>query len=81
MTELTTAVAIALVIALVEGVKRMKLFDNKWLFLVDLILGLGAGYLIAGNDVRQVIIQGLIIGLSAAGLFSGSKNFIENKEE
>lgn len=75
--ELNIGLAVALIIALVEGVKRLELFNNKWLFFVDLILGLGAGYLIAGNNIKQVIVQGLIIGLSASGLFSGVKNLTE----
>ncbi len=73
------AVAVAIVIGLVEGIKRLNLFETKWLFLVDVVFGLGAGYLMVGNNPREIIIQGLIIGLSAAGLFSGIKNTFEEK--
>ncbi len=77
--EVNLALMVALVIGLVEVIKRVNLVGNRWLPLIDIALGLGAGYLLVGNDVKQIVIQGLIVGLSAAGLFSGVKNTFESK--
>ena len=43
-----------------------------------MILGIGIGIaLFAAGDLKAGIIQGIYIGLSAVGLYSGTKNTIE----
>ena len=68
---------IPLVIGLAEVIKRIGL-NSKFVPLVNLILGLIAGIIFLNpGDIKAGIIQGLFIGLSASGLYSGVKNVKE----
>ncbi|MES1919148.1 hypothetical protein MHBO_001012 [Bonamia ostreae] len=72
---------IALIVGLGEMFKKIG-FPPKYLPLVDLGLGLVAGtLLIQPNDIKSGIVQGLYIGLSASGLFSGAKHIAMSKEK
>lgn len=68
------AIIIAVVMALTEFVKRMEFLPNKYLPAVSLILGLLAGFFYVDVvTVADKVMYGLMIGLSAAGLFDQSK--------
>lgn len=71
-------VLVAVVIGLVEVAKRIGV-PEKFAPLVSLILGLGLSFLgfVANPDLASTIIGGIIIGLSAVGLYSGTKNIVE----
>lgn len=78
ITYLLTPIAqVAIIVALAEVVKRLGL-KNKYIPLVDLVLGLIAGILIYTVQLNYGVIEGIVIGtalgLSACGLFSGIKN-------
>ena len=68
---------IPLVIGLSEVIKRLG-FNVKYIPLINLFFGLAAGILLINpNDIKAGIIQGLFIGLSASGLYSGVKNIAQ----
>jgi hypothetical protein len=68
---------IALVVGLSEVIKKTG-FNSKLIPIVNLILGLGAGIIFLNpGDLKAGIIQGIFIGLSASGLYSGVKNVSE----
>jgi len=68
---------IPLIIGLAEVIKKIGL-NSKFIPLVNLILGLIAGIIFLNpGDIKAGIIQGLFIGLSASGLYSGVKNTVE----
>lgn len=71
---------VALIIGLAEVAKNIGL-KNKFIPILDLILGIISGvcmYGIAlGHGVVNGIIIGIALGLSACGLFSGVKNLKE----
>ena len=71
-------VLVAVVIGLVEAAKRIGV-PEKFAPLVSLILGLGLSFLgfVANPDLVSTIVGGIIIGLSAVGLYSGTKNIVE----
>lgn len=75
---LTPAAQVLLIIALAELIKRMELFDSKYIPLVDLILGIISGIVVFG--IMQGLgwltggLLGIALGLMACGLFSGVKN-------
>lgn len=73
MEELTVAVFIAVIIAVVELLKRSLDLPTKMAPLVSALLGLPVGILYLNVDLKTGIIYGLIIGLSAGGLYSGVK--------
>jgi hypothetical protein len=69
-----TAIIIAVVMALTEFVKRMEIIPVKYLPAVSLVLGLLAGlFYVDVTMVQDKIMYGLMIGLSAAGLFDQTK--------
>ena len=67
----------AVVIGLVEVAKKLGM-SEKFAPLLALILGLGFAFMgfTANADLTQTIVGGIIIGLSAVGLYSGTKNVI-----
>jgi uncharacterized membrane protein YfbV (UPF0208 family) len=68
---------IPLVIGLSEVLKKIG-FNQKFIPVVNLIFGLAVGIVfINPGDIKAGIIQGLFIGLSASGLYSGVKNIAE----
>lgn len=78
---LTPAAQVLLIIALAELIKKMELFDKKYIPLVDLILGVVSGIVVFG--IMQNLgwltgaMLGIALGLMACGLFSGVKNVTE----
>lgn len=67
-----------LIIGLLEVIKKAGL-DARWVPLCSLALGLAAGFLIHGFDpslASESVVMGLAMGLSAVGLYSGTKNTV-----
>lgn len=72
MFEIT--IIIAVVLALTEFVKRLDWLPVKYVPAVALVLGLLAGiFYVEVSTLQGRIMYGLMIGLSAAGLFDQSK--------
>ncbi|MEC1716584.1 holin [Schinkia azotoformans] len=68
------AIIIAVVIALTQLIKKLDLMPVKYLPALSLLLGIMAGYFYVDvPTVAEKIMFGLMIGLSAAGLFDQSK--------
>ncbi|GAA0313854.1 hypothetical protein GCM10008967_00440 [Bacillus carboniphilus] len=68
------AIVIAVVIALTEFVKKMDIIPVKFLPALSVLLGLIAGlFYVDVATLQEKIMFGLMIGLSAAGLFDQSK--------
>lgn len=78
---LSPAAQVLLIIALAELIKRMELFDSKFIPLVDLALGIVSGVIVFGImqelGILTGILLGVALGLMACGLFSGVKNVTE----
>ena len=64
---------IAVVLALNELFKRSFGIPPRYLPLLSLLLGVGAGFIYLDGDVKTRVFYGIIIGLSASGLFDQSK--------
>lgn len=75
---LSPAAQVLVIIALAELVKRLELFDSKFIPLLDLGLGIISGVIVFGVmqelGILTGILLGVAIGLMACGLFSGVKN-------
>lgn len=63
------------VLALVEIVKRLGL-PVSYAPVAAIVLGVGISMLVQGYAV-ETIVQGFMLGLSASGLWSGSKTLIK----
>jgi len=66
------ALLIAVVVGLTEIIKQFGV-DKKYLPIASLILGVLVGVFYLGGSLEENIMYGVIIGLSASGLFDQSK--------
>lgn len=68
---------IPLLIGVLEMLKKAGVND-KIVPVISVIAGIGIGIaLFAAGDIKTGVVQGIYIGLSAVGLYSGTKNTIE----
>ena len=79
MDHLISATEVAIIIALAELWKKLEL-PKRWIPLFDvgmgLIFGL-VGFFLGKTDLYTAIVIGLAEGLSACGLFSGTRNTLQ----
>jgi len=71
--------AVLIVMGVVELIKRLGL-KSRWAGLLAVVLGaLGgaAAHLYADSPLAAAIVQGIVVGLSAAGLYSTSKHVVK----
>jgi len=79
MFEVYGVALIAVIVGLVEVLKRAGL-PKRFLPLASLFFGIATSILyIYPTDLKGGIIVGIMIGLSASGLYSSTKNTIEKK--
>ncbi len=77
MFQVYDVALIPIIIGLVEILKGIGL-PKKLMPFISVILGLAAGiFYVYPLDLKGGIIVGLMLGLSASGLYSGAKNTIE----
>jgi hypothetical protein len=62
---------IPLVVGITGALKLIKGFNSSYSPIVALVLGVALSALLDGG-IRTIIIAGLIVGLSASGLYSGT---------
>lgn len=68
----------AIIVGLVEAIKRTGYLTSKWSAIVAIIIGV-AYFLATGEaDVTGNVIEGIISGLTAAGLYSGARATLFN---
>ncbi|HLU22476.1 hypothetical protein [Lederbergia graminis] len=78
--EVYDVMIIPLIIGLVELCKKVGV-KTRWLPVIALGLGIIIGIVyIADFNLKQGILVGTMLGLSASGLYSGSKNMMEKKQ-
>jgi len=65
------ALLIPVIVGLVEVLRGLKIKD-RFLPIVSIVLGLGLTWILGEFN----ILQGLVVGLSASGLYSGGKAVI-----
>jgi len=68
---------IPLLIGILQMLKKAGV-NEKYIPVISVIAGIGTGIaLFSEGDLKSGIVQGIYIGLSAVGLYSGTKNTIE----
>jgi len=81
MFEIYDVVLIPLIMGLVELFKRAGV-SKKILPFIALVIGIAIGVVyVTDFDYKQGILVGAMLGLSASGLYSSTKNTIEKQEE
>ena len=81
MIEITDVVVVAVIMGLVQLTKKLEWLPAKYLPLLSLILGIVAGVIYFEGPIQNKIIFGIILGLSAAGLFDQSKIITKEGDE
>ncbi len=68
---------VPVVIALTELLKRLGI-PKSYMPIISMVLGLLLSFIyLAPDDPKKAILLGLVLGLSAIGLFSGTKNTVQ----
>lgn len=73
--------AVVVIIGLIQVFKAVLGLDQKFAPVVAVVLGLMASFGLSyygETKVFEAIVMGLAVGLSAVGLYSGTKNTIQN---
>jgi len=78
MEIITDAAAIAVIVGLVQAIKNFGL-ELRYAPLLSVFLGLGSAFLFPEATLGLTIFRGLVIGLSASGLYSGVKTTVAMK--
>lgn len=65
-------ILIAVLVGISQVIKGLGL-SAKYIPVVNLVLGIGAGFLLGDLSVAEQIITGAMIGLSASGLYDQKK--------
>lgn len=68
----TLLMLVPIILALVETVKRVVDL-GRWTPAVALIIGVGASFLFQTGDLATTVIQGVLLGLTSVGLYSGTR--------
>lgn len=71
------AVAVGVIVGLVEVAKRIGL-PSKFAPLISVVIGVGFSFIFPGETIGLTILFGVITGLTACGLYSGTKATIQN---
>ena len=80
MVEIYDVVLIPLIIGLVQLLKYTGL-NKRLLPITSLVFGVLAGiFYVYPGDIRGGILIGLMMGLSASGMYSGGKAMIERED-
>ncbi|PGC68294.1 holin [Bacillus toyonensis] len=69
-------VSLAVIIGIVVGISQIGKtvgLQTKYVPLLNLTLGIVLGVLFLAGDIKTNVFQGIIIGLSASGLFDHTK--------
>jgi hypothetical protein len=69
------AISVPVIVGVVEVIKRVGL-SSKYAPIVSLILGVGSAMYFVGIT-QDATLYGLVIGLTASGLYSGGKALIK----
>lgn len=71
MFEITVIVAV--IIGVSELLKKLEFIPARFIPLLTVVLGTGAGFIWLDGDIKTKLFYGIVIGLSAAGLYDQSK--------
>lgn len=81
MIELTTIfiALVPMVIGIVEVIKRTFAMSSRYAPLMSLLVGIASVYIYNDFVISSAnILQGVVLGLTAAGLYSGTKKTFED---
>ena len=68
------SLAIAMTVGLTEAIKRTNILSDRYTALVSLFIGILVSLLANKGISFEIVFSGIIVGLSASGLWSGVKH-------
>jgi len=75
---LESSIAIALVLGIVEAFKRAFKIQSRYIPLISLAVGTAFALIFREDlSIAESVFTGIVIGLSSAGLYSGTKATIK----
>ncbi|PIC63454.1 hypothetical protein CSV79_11710 [Sporosarcina sp. P13] len=79
--EITDVLLIPVIVGLVDALKGYGV-EKRWLPVVSVLLGVGGGVLyLFPENWKLGVLSGVILGLSAGGLYSGGKVVVQGGGE
>lgn len=75
--NLMFGILVAVVIGILEAIKRTEIVNHKYIPLISLAIGIPMGIIYSGFAIQEGILAGIMIGLGAVGLYSGTTNVVE----
>lgn len=75
------ALIIGVVMAVTQLIKQLEFIPKKYLPAVSLLIGLIAGFIYVDGAWQEQLMYGVMIGLSASGLFDQSKIVTKKGED
>ncbi|ARK20342.1 hypothetical protein CSV69_04485 [Sporosarcina sp. P26b] len=77
--EITDMVLVPVIVGLVDALKGYGL-QKKWCPVVSIVLGVASGVVyVFPEDWASGVLSGIVMGLSAGGLYSGGKAVVGSK--
>ena len=74
-----TPISLALIPVVLGLVSVVKMYlDARWSPLVSIVVGIAAAFVFPAVTVPLTILQGVLMGLMASGLYSGVKTTVGN---
>lgn len=70
-------ILIAIVVGLIQAIQLAFKLPSRFKPILSLALGIGLAFLGVEGSVSNIIFSGIIIGLSASGLYSGAKAVVK----
>lgn len=64
---------VAVTVGLVEVIKRTNIVADRFIPLVSIVVGIALAFVYPGISIAVTVLSGIVIGLSASGLYSGTK--------
>lgn len=80
MFEIYDVAIIPLILAIVEFFKRCGV-PIKYSPIIAVVCGILVGIFYLDAELKERIIVGLMLGLSATGLYSGTKNIVKSNDK
>lgn len=74
---LETTIAIAIVVGITEVIKKASGLNSRYAPLLSLIVGIATIFIGGDLPVRDSMMTGIIVGLSASGLYGGVKKTVK----
>ena len=74
-----TGIVIAIITGLTQVIKLAVNLKKRYIPIIAVLLGVALAFIYSQSDAGETIINGIILGLSSVGLYSGSKAIIKNK--